>query len=311
MKRIKKVFTNHEAVLHLWANRAQEDARCKNVYFDGNSCYSYGSHYELGRLIQFNGQTVALINDSGYSNTTNKHIHSAYWATKHFIHLKTHEIDDGVETAMIRLQGEIIESCFNHFNGLKFWEKYSFRSEYSPRKKITQFNEYCDKLNLKHLKLDLNDAFVECFNDHIKTRIFKGRAKKAEADRIFNLPENVAKRAEEQRLLDLKNAETIAEWRDGKSNSLPWNIKTNGELLRINKNKVETSRGADVPLKNALKLLELIEQGKARKGMKCGAYTLEKVLKTYVEIGCHTIMLSEARAVLGSLPRLSLVGGAQ
>ena len=56
-KRIKKVFSSSDQVIHLWANQSQTEARSRNVFFKGTSIWSYGFHYELGRLIQFKGKT--------------------------------------------------------------------------------------------------------------------------------------------------------------------------------------------------------------------------------------------------------------
>lgn len=51
--------------------------RFQSVYYDGETVYSYGYHYPL--LVK-HGQNW-LINDTGYSITTAKHINWAYGAT--------------------------------------------------------------------------------------------------------------------------------------------------------------------------------------------------------------------------------------
>ena len=43
-----------------------------NVFFEHSRIYSYGYHYILGRFLDNN---LLIINDSGYSPTTSKHIH--------------------------------------------------------------------------------------------------------------------------------------------------------------------------------------------------------------------------------------------
>jgi hypothetical protein len=124
-KRLKRVFANHREVLHLWANQAQSDARSENVFFEGDTCYSYGYHYPLAKLVKYRGHTVALINANGYSVTTSKHIRSARSAASHLITLDV----DGyqglsercISSALLRLQGSLIETLFNHFNGRSFW----------------------------------------------------------------------------------------------------------------------------------------------------------------------------------------------
>ncbi len=43
-----------------------------NVFFEYSRIYSYGYHYLLGRFLNNN---LLIINDTGYSATTSKHIH--------------------------------------------------------------------------------------------------------------------------------------------------------------------------------------------------------------------------------------------
>lgn len=50
----------------------------KGVYFEGPRIYSYGHHYLLGYITEFNGVSVALINRSRYSVTTSRHSGAAY-----------------------------------------------------------------------------------------------------------------------------------------------------------------------------------------------------------------------------------------
>jgi hypothetical protein len=101
----------------------------------------------------------------------------------------------------------------------------------------------------------------------------------------------------------LINADKIQAWRDGKLSSLPYNARGEYALLRVKGSTVETSQNADVPLTHALRLLDLIERGQARKGERVGHYTLEtceglKDVPPFVTIGCHRILLSEAQEVL-------------
>lgn len=38
---------NNSMVAHLWANEKQESANGSNFYFEGESIYSYGRHFEV------------------------------------------------------------------------------------------------------------------------------------------------------------------------------------------------------------------------------------------------------------------------
>lgn len=61
-------------VAHLWANEKQESAHGSNFYFEGASIYSYGYHFEVGRIVRNkHGRKAYLINDEYYSNTTSQH----------------------------------------------------------------------------------------------------------------------------------------------------------------------------------------------------------------------------------------------
>lgn len=65
---------NNSMVAHLWANEKQESAYGSNFYFEGASIYSYGSHFEAGRIVRNKrGEKAYLINDEYYSNSTSRH----------------------------------------------------------------------------------------------------------------------------------------------------------------------------------------------------------------------------------------------
>lgn len=66
------VFPGRE-VAHIWNSQTQEEGRNNNgqLYFTGRRIYSYGSHYLAGFIMP---DGVALLNDSGYSITTSKHM---------------------------------------------------------------------------------------------------------------------------------------------------------------------------------------------------------------------------------------------
>lgn len=65
---------NNSMVAHLWANEKQESAYGSNFYFEGESIYSYGRHFEVGRIVRNKrGEKAYLINDTYYSSTTSKH----------------------------------------------------------------------------------------------------------------------------------------------------------------------------------------------------------------------------------------------
>lgn len=43
---------NNLMVAHLWAHEQEESASGSNFFFEGTSIYSYGHHFEVGRIVK-------------------------------------------------------------------------------------------------------------------------------------------------------------------------------------------------------------------------------------------------------------------
>lgn len=312
-KRIKKVFSSADQVIHVWANQSQNEARCKNVFFTGRQIYSYGYHYELGRLVEYKGHTIALINNDGYSVTTAKQIGYAWTAVEHMprfyvsgANLKFLDLDDPnkedlrgvIEASLLERQDAIIEREFNRFNGRKFGMSSLDKDarDYDDEL-IAEYNKYCDMFGFKSLLIPDLSELRELQRDHAKLYI--------EKEKQNNTPEALAKKAAilEKREAKAKEKlhEDIQKWRDG--GRLPQGARDLAfQLVRVNGFEVETSRGATVPLTHAVRLLKLIESGKVSEGERIGHFQLTSVVakgkEAIITIGCHKILLSEARQAL-------------
>lgn len=73
---MRHVFSSAWDVAHLWAHQLQDDARCSTtaMYFDGDTIYSYGSHFPIAKVIKNQrGEQAYLINSDTYSPSTSKH----------------------------------------------------------------------------------------------------------------------------------------------------------------------------------------------------------------------------------------------
>ena len=65
---------NNSMVAHLWANEKKESGKGSNLFFEGRSIYSYGYHFEVGRIVRNKcGEKAYLLNDEYYSSSTCKH----------------------------------------------------------------------------------------------------------------------------------------------------------------------------------------------------------------------------------------------
>jgi hypothetical protein len=75
-KRAKQVFDTGE-IPHLWAHKVQATARNArgNLYFDGDTIYSYGSHFPIAcHISNKRGKHAILFTTRSYSVTTSGHI---------------------------------------------------------------------------------------------------------------------------------------------------------------------------------------------------------------------------------------------
>lgn len=70
---------DNSQVAHLWANRSRERAKGSNFYFEGDTIYSYGSHFPIAR--HFGG--VVLFTNQSYSVSTSRHISYVRQACTH------------------------------------------------------------------------------------------------------------------------------------------------------------------------------------------------------------------------------------
>lgn len=65
---------NNSMVAHLWANEKKESANGSNFFFEGESIYSYGYHFEAGRIVRNKrGEKAYLLNNEYYSTSTSAH----------------------------------------------------------------------------------------------------------------------------------------------------------------------------------------------------------------------------------------------
>jgi hypothetical protein len=74
-------MTNLE-LAQAWANREMNSGTGSNLFFVGNSIYSYGTHYVAGVIIP--EKWVAIINRTKYSVTTSKHTSLIVEATRSY-----------------------------------------------------------------------------------------------------------------------------------------------------------------------------------------------------------------------------------
>lgn len=300
-KRMKRVFNRADQVIHLWANRSQSDARSKNVYFSGDMIFSYGSHYLLGMLHEVKGQTIAVINSTRYSNTTSKHQSYAHCATSH---IPTFSGSD--PSNLVKSIREQKTELLN--NVQKLMKKRSFYNtkvtELWDIQKITEFNNVISKVKgFQKYKIKLSTKFMKDLQQHVTKSI----ARRKELEKLRQTPEYIAKKERamiRKQELALKKAQgEVDAWRQG-------GYTTNAvrslqpQILRVMNDTVQTSRGAEVSLDQARRVLHMCLNNTIKQGDAVGDFKFEKFnSENVVQIGCHAISLVEAQNVLNSYPK--------
>jgi hypothetical protein len=258
---MKKVFGSARDVIHLFAQRTQEEARCSNVFFEGDKIYSYGSHYLLGHFI--NDETI-VINDTGWSATTNKHISMLKYATRQYKQFFYTEIKlDLVKNKMEELAQKLanakkpelyIDSILYRFKKLNDW------IEYSKKKELKKHDDY---KAIKKIYTDITKN-LDAWKDKIK--IAQAKAKKAEKIRL------------EKALVKFMNYD------------ISFVGIGNEDYLRISEDgtKVETTQGVKVSVESAKELYHAIIKGVDIVGHKIENYKVTN-LNGVLTIGCHRI----------------------
>lgn len=301
---MKKVFSSANEVIHIFAQRTQSEGRSSNVYFDNDKqIYSYGRHYLLGEFVEING-TAIIINDSGYSNTTTKHISIIRQATRQYTRYNLTEIcPRKVLNELKRLQTKLIfakkpEIYLNEANNLlNSFNSFKPTSKEIEEIKKSQMNYNFDLFNKDEIK-EIKKISKVFHWDNYKEIIEKGKELKAKKDKEIKEIGGKAFLI----YMDLWQNNSIPE---NYFDSIPektkqlinlYKNKYSQDFLRISGNEIETSQGIKVDINEAKILYKAILSGKDIKGFKIGYYTVISI-NGVLTIGCHKINMESIHKV--------------
>jgi hypothetical protein len=268
---MKKVFSNYREVMHVYAQRTQSEARCGNVYFEGNDIYSYGRHYCLASFLDAN---TIWINDRGYSVTTSKHISHIIGATRQYKQFFYRYTDiNHVYSEICNLRdklgkarkpemyaNDIIFMYEKHLEWIQYKNPIYYESE---QKKFDEITVIYNNVNDPKYQELLRIAQIE-------------RAKLEKQRKAKQLAENLQKFF----------AYEISSFNNDE------------DYLRISKNGefVETSQHVQVSIAEAKLLYQMILAGKDIKGHKIGYYTIISI-NGVLKIGCHNINIDNMHEI--------------
>jgi hypothetical protein len=311
-KRQRKVFPTSE-IPHLWFHQTQSDARSQgNISFDGDTIYSYGSHFPIARHVKSASgrKSAVLFTTRRYSVTTSGHCSSVRQAIP-----SGTVVFDVPNVRSDSWSGNVIDHAANleHFvkesqdalaksrraRSSGEWElKAAFGYRETAKAYASFFRVPCPKFDFlptgKELKA-LKAQIAERAERHKASQ-----AQAAERERV--------RQAERDRIEMLDFAEKSALWRAGNPNvRLPYSAPA---LLRIVGDDVETSKGARVPVTHAIAGLAVVRKIVARgreyvrngHTIHLGHYAIDKIAADgTLTAGCHVISLAEIEALAPAL----------
>jgi hypothetical protein len=307
MARIKRVFFNASECIHIWANRVQDEGRSSNVSFRssklsseqgddfGDVLYSYST--PIAAFRESAKGLVVLLNNYSYSHTTSGHQSNIRSAVTQPI-FEYDSIPKWVSQELSlddRPQYIKPESIWQQYHDiyLKLLESACLKkfSRTSDDRKNMAF-QYARKANRIKEYFALSD--VDCpvlsfeITDELQAALDAANAKKAEKEKL------AFERSKQARL----------DWLAGIGHSYP-SAHTNPIVLRIHPsedNRVQTSRGAVVPLRVCKSLYTAFKSQAMPDDTQVGNFTLQGVFDWGIRIGCHDIQAKELErfaAVIG------------
>lgn len=303
-KREKKVWSSHAEVAHIWAQQNHAEGKAGNMYFEGAGIYSYGPHYLAARIHTKYAQPFALVRSDTYSVSTSKHLSEIRSSLHGLMPYFCAPDVLNPRQAVKYLDAQVISEISESLKKLKITDHQAIHWRMDRiQDAVVEANKLRGILGMAEKHPKPND--LKAVKLHLQARLKRYKE--------LNTPEMIAKKKAKSEAARIKREEIarktfdekMALWKSGENVHLGHHSSP-FEHIRIKGDVVETSKGARVPLTEALELLGRLLSKKKVKTAKIGHYQFDRTEKlddgeTVVAIGCHRILLSEAVGVLGGV----------
>ena len=283
---MKRVVDRH-TVAHLWANRAQSEARTAtgNFYFENERIWSYGSHFLIAYHTQNSrGEHAVVITRRRYSNTTAEQVGIVRNASNHLKQLIVPEA--GMDSV------QLFEKWYQEITGIAG----SLNSARKPEKYVTRIRDIMEEA----------ESYAGFYALELPLRLL-------EAGQIQNLAQYTAVLEKEAAFAkaegEKRKAEKICahktqlrEWRTFKTGYIK---KRDGyDYLRFHEQtkRVQTSQKVEIPEAIARMFYERVLETMQAGGCEdCRMTLMEKydvkvINKDFIQVGCHKISLKEIKS---------------
>lgn len=289
---MKTVFSNHHEVCHKFNEQSQEYGRASNIFFEGDRIYSYGYHYLMA---QFLTPQLIVINDTGYSMSTSKHISILRQATSDKTQVFTmraepkrvaEQINEAfVKLAHARKPEKYIFEIINLYQ--EFTRSYFLLGGYLS---VNYHDASYSILSLKELPKQTRDLLKEIEG------IYKGLNTDEQKKQLEQIKKRDLKLRKERKAREL---EKIAEEKEKFYNyERDYINRIEFDLLRVSEcgEFVETSQRVKIPMQEAKRYYKLLNSGANMRGEKIAQY-VTKSFNDALNIGCHKIDKQEAQRI--------------
>lgn len=317
--RTKTVFSNDE-LPHIWAHQSQDSGRTpnRNLYFQGDTIYSYGSHFPIARHVTHKGRRFVFFTTRDYSVTTSGHKYRVRGAIpRDVVTVYVDNVHDTPKQALDSIR-KGIQKLAKGFKGLNAVQREKLGAQIMQQ--IRRFNELAELFGYRS-RLEGKAEWRELERAHAlrkETREAKRLAREqwerenpTEASRQRE-KRREAREAKERAELAKHHAErlfALESWRMGGSRN-GYNFGGLPVATRIVDNRIETSLGASIPLAHALRVLPIVkrilERGESyqRNGhsIHLGHYVIDSISEDgTLRAGCHVISRDELTRLIGQL----------
>jgi hypothetical protein len=302
---MRHVFNTSE-VPHIWAQRSQQSGRGGNLFFEGDSIYSYGRHFEIARFVARKKQTVVLLTTRTYSHSTSSHVSMTWRAVSHqkIFHVPlANETSKNNPRAWFEYYRGCVDGSLEKASRARKNREWYFNSAIASAKEGNEFAEYFGLRQRITLPENIDEAIAAA-----KERDRRQREKNAAQERKRQQQrERREAEARKQAIIDLD------EWRTGgiDRTDFDWALGYTALRLTANGADIQTSKGARFPIEHGQRAYEILkrlhdrQESYQRNGhtIHCGHYSIDSLdTSGIVRAGCHTLAWEE-------IERLATIAG--
>lgn len=293
---MKTIFSNRDLV-HLFAtvqgtkdiNKTYAQNSGRTMYIQGNTIFSYGSHFPMA---QHDKKGATLVTLRRYSNTTAKQMSHLFGAIHHLEIIKCWYISPTGEAG----KG-------THKNNFEEWHNEAFEigkklsRARKPELYINQLEEIKKQVELyaQYFKLKVPSKLEKSLNVATKGDFYKLNKSKldAAARRKRKAEKEAAARIEREKK---EHEERVQKFLNFENNGVYG--RYDRDYIRFNKEKqvFQTSQGIEINKKEGTRFYKLLKSKAVKVGDKISdshsTYNVSRINKT-IDISCHTFPVSE------------------